>query len=80
MKEGGIIATSFTIYPGGGKWENGRENFKGVRKRMGGEGVEGGEGWWEGGRGSCPVAYYVIFKGVISDFSPRLMLFSQVTV
>lgn len=28
MKEGGIIATSFTIYP---NEENGRENFKGEK-------------------------------------------------
>lgn len=50
MKEGGIIATSFTIYP---NEENGRENFKGELDEE------------EGARFvSCRLLFQ--FKGVIS--------------
>lgn len=62
MKEGGIIATSFTIYP---NEENGRENFKG----------EPEEEEEEEGARLCPVAYYFTLGGL---FQLKPMLFSQV--
>lgn len=60
VKEGGIIATSFTIYP---DEENGRGNCKRGRARWGGR---------EGGRvASCSLLFQ--FKGVISAHSDLIL-------